>query len=356
MKWMVYGANGYTGQLVARMAAETGEKPVLAGRSADAITGLAQELRLEHHVFDLRDHAAAQAALEDVDAVAHCAGPYTATAAPMLSACLTTRTHYLDLTGEFRVFETVYGCHAAAVEAGITLVPGAGFDVVPTDHLIAALGEHLGTIVDAEVAAIPRGGFSGGTLTSAFGVLKEGNRIRVNGALENVPVCHRKRTLPLPGGRLAVHSVPLGDLISAYHGYGIPNITAYTVVPGASVARISDNALRAIASSPINGAITRAVRAFASGPSTETLRSTRSEAWAEVRDATGRVASRSVSVSNTYDFTARSMLQAVKRLAHGDAPAGAWTPAQAFGTGFLFAIPGAHPEYGPARGRPGGLP
>ena len=44
MEWMIYGANGYTGQLIAELAASRGHKPVLAGRSADKVRPMAEKL------------------------------------------------------------------------------------------------------------------------------------------------------------------------------------------------------------------------------------------------------------------------------------------------------------------------
>src|ERR1043165_9789229 len=86
MTWMVYGANGYTGRLVARLAVARGERPVLAGRSPQ-VGDLAADLGLEHRIFGLDQ---ATTGLDGIDAVAHCAGPFSATSRPMVDACLAT--------------------------------------------------------------------------------------------------------------------------------------------------------------------------------------------------------------------------------------------------------------------------
>ena len=49
---MIYGANGYTGRLIARHAVERGLKPVLAGRNREAVTALAAELGCHAVGFD----------------------------------------------------------------------------------------------------------------------------------------------------------------------------------------------------------------------------------------------------------------------------------------------------------------
>ena len=125
------------GQLVAQRAIERGQRPLLAGRDAEKVAKVATPLGLPHRVFDLRDGAGVAEALGDVDAVAHCAGPFSATSAPMVDGCLRTGTHYLDVTGEVDVFESVFARHDEARRAGVVLLPGSGFDVVPTDCLAA---------------------------------------------------------------------------------------------------------------------------------------------------------------------------------------------------------------------------
>ena len=109
MQWMIYGANGYTGELIAREARQRGLLPILAGRNADAMRELATQLGLPWRVFALDRMEDVHAGLRGVGLVLHCAGPFSATAAPMLEACLEAKAHYLDITGEIDVFAH---CHA----------------------------------------------------------------------------------------------------------------------------------------------------------------------------------------------------------------------------------------------------
>ena len=158
---MIYGANGYTGRLIAGEAIRRGHAPILAGRDRDRIEPLARELGLDFRVFDLVDAAPNL----DVAAVLHCAGPFSSTSAPMARACLATRTHYLDITGEIAVFESIFGTHDTAVRSGVALIPGVGFDVVPTDCLAAKLSAALPDAQELTLAFYARGGMvSRGTL------------------------------------------------------------------------------------------------------------------------------------------------------------------------------------------------
>src|SRR6185436_12304133 len=139
--WLIYGANGYTGELIAREAVARGERPILAGRSAQKIEKLAAELNCPSVIFDLDNHTALVSTLTQVEAVLHCAGPFSQTAIPMMQGCIATHVHYLDITGEIDVFELAASVHEKAQRAGIVLCPGVGFDVVPTDAVAARLKE-----------------------------------------------------------------------------------------------------------------------------------------------------------------------------------------------------------------------
>src|SRR5437762_9987666 len=143
--WLLYGANGYAGELAARRAVEGGERPVLAGRRAEEVGRLAGALGLEHRVFGLDDGAAVEKGLSGMAAVLHCAGPFSRTAMPMAEGCLRARAHYLDITGEIEVFEALAARGEEARQTGVSLLPGVGFDVVPSDCLAAHLHRRLPT-------------------------------------------------------------------------------------------------------------------------------------------------------------------------------------------------------------------
>src|SRR5258708_36377683 len=147
MSFLIYGANGYTGELIAREAVRRRHRPILAGRHAERVEPLARELGCEARVFPVD-----RPELDGVSLVLHCAGPFVHTAMPMVRACLAAKAHYLDITGELSVFEQIFALDAEAKRAGVTLLPGVGFDVVPTDCLAAMLAERLPDAVDLVVA------------------------------------------------------------------------------------------------------------------------------------------------------------------------------------------------------------
>ena len=142
-RFLIYGANGYTGELITRYAAERGMKPILAGRNAIAIEELAKKHHLEYRVFSLDENARLDAALQEVDMVLHCAGPFSITSRPMVEACLRNKKHYTDITGEISVFESMAALDDRAKASEVMIMPGVGFDVVPSDCLALHLKNRL---------------------------------------------------------------------------------------------------------------------------------------------------------------------------------------------------------------------
>ena len=176
MRWMIYGANGYTGELIARNARGQGLKPILAGRREAKVAPLAEQEGLEYRVFSLDDPDTLADELADVDLVLHCAGPFSRTSRAMLEGCLKARTHYLDITGEVAVFEHVFAQAARVEQAGIIACPGVGFDVIPTDCVAARLKEALPDARELSLGFSTRSGLSPGTAKTLVEGLADGGR------------------------------------------------------------------------------------------------------------------------------------------------------------------------------------
>jgi saccharopine dehydrogenase (NAD+, L-lysine-forming) len=333
---MIYGANGYTGRLVARLAVDRGHRPILAGRDRGAVGALAHRLGLAHRHFSLTNPEGVRAGLAGVAAVLHCAGPFEVTSAPMVTGCLATGTHYLDVTGEITVLERAYRLDSDARRAGVVLLPAVGFDVVPTDCLAALLAAALPTAISLELAFVAGGGLSPGTFATSLRGLAAGNLRRVDGQLVGVPMGGPRRTVPLPSGPTQVTAIPWGDLASAWRSTGIPDITTYTRVSGAGApARLASRAMRI-------GPVQALVRRLANprGPDAARRAGSRSEVWGEVRAPDGETRSATLTAPNAYTLTADSALRAVLRVLDGSVPAGAHTPSAALGADFVRSLDG----------------
>ncbi len=339
--WMIYGANGYTGKLAAELARERGLAPILAGRHREKIDSLAARLDLPARVFSLDDPGATRTALTNVDAVLHAAGPYSATARPMVDACLATKTHYLDVTGEISVFEAIHKRTDDAQRAGVCLIPGVGFDVVPTDCLAARLAERLPDATHLELAFFGLGRASQGTTKTMVEALPFGGCIRLDGRIVPVPPGYRSRKVTFHDRPRRVVSVPWGDVSTAYHATGIPNIMVYMTMPPALVraSRLAVKLRRTFGSRSVQWGLKKLVELAVQGPDAKQRDAGRAEVWGEVRNPAGRRVSGTLTTPDGYSFTADAAIRSVERVLEGVEP-GALTPSRAFGADFVETLDG----------------
>jgi len=334
--WMIYGANGYTGELIAREAVRRGQHPILAGRSGEKIEALARELGCEARVFDL-----ARPDLSGVALVLHCAGPFLHTSAPMVRACLDAGAHYLDITGEIGVFEAVFARDAEARQRGVLLLPGVGFDVVPTDCLAAMLHERLPDANELWLAfSTRRGGVSRGTLKTVIEGLDKGGAIRRDGRIVGVPQLYDVREIPYASGPRLSMTIPWGDVSTAYHTTGIPNIRVYSSQSPKAIRqlRLMRPLLRALRFKPLRRLALRYADRR-TGPTEEQRAASHIDLWGRVINPAGQEVIMTMRVAEGYTFTVHSALAAVDRVLTAPTP-GALTPARFLGAEFVKTIPG----------------
>lgn len=345
--WMIYGANGYTGELTARLAKAQGHAPILAGRSA-SVKRLAEELGLPSRVFSLGDPGEAGRGLEGMKAVLCCAGPFSATARPMLDACVSARVHYLDITGEISVFEYVHGNAARWRDAGIVAMPGAGFDVVPSDCLAAMLARELPDANRLRLAfRSHRGKLSPGTTKTMIEGVPEGGKIRSDGVIVPVPSDYKVEEIPFTAeeSSLAV-TIPWGDVSTAFHSTGIPNIEVFM---GASperlkAMRISPLQRKLMGLAPVQALLKRMIGWRVKGPTAEQRAKDEMLLYGKVESPDGRSVEMRLRTPEGYTLTAATSLAATLRVAAGEVGPGAWTPSKAFGPEFILGFEGVRFE------------
>jgi short subunit dehydrogenase-like uncharacterized protein len=339
---MLYGATGDTGVLLAREAVARGMRPILAGRNPEKVSALATALGLEHRVFGLESPGEVRAGLEGIRVVLHAAGPYAATARPMLEACLDAGASYLDLTGELAVIEHVLSCDEAARARGVLLVPAVGFDVVPTDCLARHVAERVEGATLLEIALLAPAGVSAGTAKSMVRILAAGGQARENGELRPAAMLARSIQVRFPVGTRQVSSIPLADLSTAYRTTGIPNIVTYAVLPTKYVgaARIGAQvAHAAVQLGSVRGLLDRLIDRRVRLASSETRAGRRATAWARASRPDGFSVEGWMETMDPYAFTAVSGVLAAQR-ALSLQTVGASTPALAFGKDFALEVEG----------------
>jgi short subunit dehydrogenase-like uncharacterized protein len=343
-RFLLYGASGYTGGLVAREAVARGLRPILAARNAGAVRRLADELQLEHRVLPLENEARLLSALREVTAVLHCAGPFVHTSRPMVDACLRTATHYLDVTGEIAVFEALAARNDEAARAGVMLLPGAGFDVVPSDCLAAHLKRRLPSASRLELGITSPGEVSRGTAMTSLETLArgEGGMVRRGGRLTPVPLAWKSAQIDFGRGPRQALTMPWGDVATAYYSTGIPDIEVYMTFPPRAIRRMRQaQALSRVLPTRVLLALGRWVIARRPpGPDQAMREGGECRLWGRVRDDEGRQATARMRTPDAYSCTAQAAIAIAERVLAGELSPGFQTPSTAYGPELALGIEG----------------
>lgn len=341
MGFLLYGATGYTGQLIAEACAARGLSPTLAGRSAEPLQALATRLGLPFVVASLQDPAALDRALGGVKAVLHCAGPFSRTSAPMVEACLRTGRHYLDITGEIPVFEACAARDAEAKARGVMLMPGVGFDVVPSDCLALYVARRLPGATKLELCIASLGSVSHGTALTALEEFRGVAVERVDGKLVESTLGSRWRTFDFGDGRrLNAVAGPLADVSTAWRSTGLGNLSVYLAVGRRLRRMIQLGAAAAplLRLRPVSRLVQALVRR--GGPDASTRAAGRTSVLAEATDAGGRSFRARLDGPEAYSLTVAAALACTQRVLEGVAPPGFQTPALAYGPDLVLEVPG----------------
>ena len=339
--FLIYGANGYTGELITRFAADRGMKPIIAGRNEAAIKSIAEKYGFEYRTFALDETEKLDAALNEVAMVLHCAGPFSLTSKAMGEACLRTKTHYTDITGEIAVFEACAAADQKAKDAGIMVMPGVGFDVVPSDCLAMHLKDRLPSATYLTLAWYGLGRMSHGTQATMTMNVGKGGAVRRDGKIMPVPAAWRTREIDFGNGVVKTGvTIPWGDVSTAYHSTGIPNIEVYSVIPGDGVRlmKISRYLGWLLATKFVQKYLQRNIPP--GGPNDHERMRGKTLLWGEATDGDGNRVEARMQAPEGYTVTAIAALNIAEKIMAGNFTPGYQTPAKAYGADLILEIPG----------------
>ncbi|MBK7319370.1 saccharopine dehydrogenase NADP-binding domain-containing protein [Candidatus Villigracilis affinis] len=346
-KFLIYGSYGYTGSLIVEQAVKEGMRPLLAGRDERLLQAQAEKFGLEYRAFSIDDTAALDSALREVDAVLHCAGPFVLTYRQMAEACIRTKRHYVDISGEIEGFEALAAMDEEAKRAGIMLLPGGGFDVVPSDCLIAHVAKKLESATHLEIYIKSIGsGVSRGTARSGIENMQRQGRIRRDGKIVSVPNVWGSKQVDFGRGPSRVVSVGWGDVSTAYHSTGIPNVTAYMGFPAAMVngMRLTRYFGFLLYNRTAKDFIKWLIGIFLkTGPSRNQNENGFSLMIAEATDGKQTVRAK-LRTPEAYHLTALTAVEIMKRITSEDYKIGFQTPSKAYGADFILQFAGVMRE------------
>lgn len=340
---IIYGAYGYTGTLIAAECKAKGIKVLLSGRDGSRLKQQSGTTGYPFEVCDINDPTAVVRLLRKAKVLIHCAGPFQETAKQMVNACLEASTHYTDITGEYTVFELLAGFDSLAREKGILIMPGTGFDVVPSDCLAVHLKKRLPAATHLQLAfTMSKGGLSRGTARTMIEGLGYGGMIRKNGILTPIALGDKVMEITFGAFTKKVLCIPWGDISTAWRSTGIPNIEVYSGVPVSTIraAKVSRWFNWLLRKHWVKAYLRKQIDARPAGPDEEKLYAGKSYLWGRVLDDNGNVEEARLRTLSGYLLTAKTATLIAEKLLSEDVRAGYFTPAQYFGEGLIFEIAG----------------
>jgi short subunit dehydrogenase-like uncharacterized protein len=338
---LIYGATGYSGRLVARALRDAGLQPIIAGRDPARTEATAAALALPYRIARVDDPATLARALAGVAVVVNAAGPFSHTVDAVVRACLAGGAHYLDLCAEVPVLQRLTALHADARDRGVMIMPGVGFDVVPTDSLAAHVARRVRSARSLTLAVSKPAFLSPGSAKTLLENVDLGVARR-NGAITRLALGSIERSFDFGAGPRACLNVSFADVVTAFHTTGIPNITTFAEATPLLRLLPFGLLLAPWLRTPAGDALGRALAdAVWRDPPGGTDPSTISMAVvAEVEDGNGGRARARLTTPEAYDFTGTIAAAIARRVHAGEAEPGFQTPARFFGPDFVLSLPG----------------
>ena len=214
-EWLIYGAYGYTGRLVAEEALRRGHRPVLAGRSSQKLQAMADRMGLEFKPLSLDDPQALRAALRSTRLIFNAAGPFAETGPKIIEACLETGTPYADISGEFHHLRALEALDAQARTARIPILTGAGFGVTFGDCLARHVVDRLPDATHVRVSVAASNALTTATVRrTVLEVLAKGGYAVEGGQWKRRPLAHQHWMVPDGGSPLSFAAAPMGELVT----------------------------------------------------------------------------------------------------------------------------------------------
>lgn len=344
---IIYGSYGFTGELIVEESLSKNLSILLSGRNEEKLKSQSSETGYPYKAIDLNNHNALVELLKEGEVLINAAGPFINTAMQMIEACLDAKIHYLDINGDIKVFELIKEFDTKALEAGIMLMPGTGFDVVPTDCVAMQLKNKMQDATHLKIAfANIRGGISHGTATTVASRLGEKAMKRVDGKLMPISLGKNGMWVDFGEKKLFTMSIPWGDISTAYASTEIPNIESYmSVKPIVYKLLIFQGLINWLLRTQfIRRWVQNKIDSKPNGPNFEERKKSYSLVWAEVKNQKGETLSTRIRTPEAYNLTATASLLIAEKVLSGNFKTGFQTPAKAYGENLVFEIEGVQ-EY-----------
>lgn len=339
---VIYGSYGYTGQLIAKSASGSGLPIVLSGRDEEKLQKQSEELGCTYQKASLDSDAEMDVLLKEATLVIHCAGPFIKTWSEMAKACIRNRCHYLDITGEILVFESLKALDRNFRDAGVMVMPGVGFDVVPTDCMATYLHNLMPDATTLELAFMGLGGgVSRGTARTMVENLGSGGIVRREGELKFVPAALKTKKIDFSIKQCNTVSIPWGDVSTAFTSTGIMNITVYTAASKGMIRAMKcSNYLKfLLRTDPVKNMFKKRIDKRSAGPDEKQRELGSSYIWGRVENDMGHSEEAVLKTAEGYRLTAEMAWLIAEKVVKGEAKPGYQTPSLMYGWELIFEHP-----------------
>lgn len=338
---IVYGAYGYTGELIVRRCIELDIKPLLSGRNEDKLKLVAEKYELPYQTASL-EGADLDKLLAGSKVVIHAAGPFIFTSKPMVEACIRNKVHYTDITGEIAVFAQASKYDQQAKDVGVMVLPGTGFDVVPSDCLAAHLKSRMENADDLVLAFYGTGRASRGTSLTVVEGLGMGGTIRENGKIKQVPDAYDVKKFDFGPHKVPAVTIPWGDVYTAYFSTSIPNIKVYMGLPEKVIGSMKWGRWFGwlMRSEFVKKRARAKIIAGKAGPSDEQRAKTKTYLVGTVTDKKGNSLTSTLETQEGYTLTAMTSVDVAQKIAAGNFKPGFQTPSLAYGKDLITQVSG----------------
>ena len=341
-KILIYGAYGYTGRLIVEECLKKGYQPLLAGRNPEKMKQYAAKVGLEFDVFDVTQKEALESWLKRGEVLIHCGGPFVHTSKEMIEACLATQTHYTDITGEYQVFDLAQTYSEQAKAKGLMLLPGTGFDVVPSDCLAKKLHESFPEADTLELAFMSKGGrLSRGTTKTMIENMGDPQVVRRNGSYEFQIMGMSSKHIDFGAMESLAIGITWGDISAAYVSTGIPNIEVFTGTTKEQLAKVKKMGRFSfvLKSKMIKNFLKNKLDKKPDGPSEERREGSRMFLWGKASNGSKSIEVR-LSTPNGYTLTASTSVLIAEKIMNGNFKSGYQTPSTAYGKDLIAEVDG----------------
>ncbi|WNV86090.1 NAD(P)-binding domain-containing protein [Umezawaea sp. Da 62-37] len=351
----ILGGTGRSGRAIAEELVNRGVTPVLVGRNAARLAETAARFGGGRTVVAATVEVMADEIRRQRPAVViNTVGPFTATAAPIIRACL-PGSHYVDLANDLAAVSGVFDLDEAAATAGRTLVTGAGFGVTTTESVVVKLCEDRPAPTWVRVDMVPSLDVEAGTVGEALaGTLLDGlpgvpggrrfdGRSYRDGRLIATRIGADAQPLVLPdGSTVTTAGIPLGELIAAQRASGAPSvIAASSETPSSPVIR----ALLPLATTLLSiGPVREFTKRRLAKVNLKARPRPREYSWghAHLRWADGTTREGWVRVGDAQSCTGAVPAEIAHRLLAGTGKPGSHTPAALFGSTLIESCGGEY--------------